>query len=508
MPCYNKWKHCSNNCRGQKASFRDHSYHIDDNKNAKAMNFLSLIRRKELVGGIALSNTGVQLAFFKERTKTSPAEIVVDEEPFPEGAIVGGKICDKDAVSATLKTLFKRVPNATSFYVVSISPENVYAKVLAFPPTVTDDKLQGAVQLAIEWELPFKREDVYIDFEKLDNLSQNEILLAACKKIVIDDYLLVLAHAGVNVVAIEWSTASIARAITHTKLPFITAIPDTKEDTITLFNEERLPCFTRTLPKEYIQNKESIDEEIRKIRDYYESAQGVMPDFVAWDTLSLAPEYEEIIRSTEHDTHRFFASIGAAVRGRLPREDDRHISLLPLNTQAMYESEKAIVFTAFLRNTTIGIACFFILAYIGVWVLMSTLQANASKNVLTLSTSEGRALALLEEAKIKEFNEFVRVAGTISTQTPQWSPLIEELQSLTSDNITISSMLIGSPESPIHLTGVAKNRAQLNLFKKTLEQTGTFKDIVLPLANLDQKENIPFSISISLRDPETVMFHK
>ena len=56
------------------------------------------------------------------------------------------------------------------------------------------------------------------------------------------------------------------------------------------------------------------------------------------------------------------------------------------------------------------------------------------------------------------------------------------------------------------ITGVSKDRETLNLFKKSLQESPYITGVELPINNLEQKENIPFSISFHLKDPSMLYY--
>ena len=56
------------------------------------------------------------------------------------------------------------------------------------------------------------------------------------------------------------------------------------------------------------------------------------------------------------------------------------------------------------------------------------------------------------------------------------------------------------------LTGISTDMETLNQFKKSLQSSTYLASIELPITNLEQKTDIPFSISFKLKDPNSLFY--
>ena len=138
---------------------------------------------------------------------------------------------------------------------VSIPADGVYLKVSAFPRTITGDKLKESMNLALEFQLPDKPEDIYAGWEKVEMSTQNEIVVATILRKPINEIVDALGSAGLRVVAVEFSALSICRSMeikddgtVSVKLPQASGVE-------VFVIKNKLPYFVRVLPKQFLSSK-------------------------------------------------------------------------------------------------------------------------------------------------------------------------------------------------------------------------------------------------------------
>jgi Tfp pilus assembly protein PilN len=244
-----------------------------------------------------------------------------------------------------------------------------------------------------------------------------------------------------------------------------------------------------------------LDDEIKKITLFYESNSGKVDQTLDFQQLEMK---KELCQSSPQSSE-WLISFGAAARGLLPRSQDVFISLMPIGTEEAYEHQKAKSFAEFIANLTIGLSIFFVLVFVSSWLLMNYLQQKSLSPILNnaeSATATGDISAL--ETRTKNLNALISTGSQIIKKTPLWSLVLEELKAKTSSDIYITSLSLPSPQSTFTISGIAKDRTKLNLFKKSLETSLLFANVVLPLNNLDMASNIPFSITLTLRDPSSI----
>lgn len=465
------------------------------------MNLLQFFTREEPIAGLEISDAVIRLALLELNKKEQVEIKTLIEEQLPEGAISGAVIKNQLHFTEALKKILKKIEPKIRYVIISLPADNVYSRLFSFPKTIEKEKIEETMKLVVDFQLPVNARDVYLDWEKVDAPRENEALLAALSKKIIDSYLQAFALVGLNVVAIEFHPLSFSRVIdVPPEKSVLIKIPGKEKVGIFIIKNNNLR-FSRILPGMFFSDKNSLDAEIEKIKEFYESEnKDPISDIIDDNGLKIVKIFEHPkIKKNNGD---WLISVGAAFRGLLPRAEDELISLMEVGTEKAYERQKAIVFARLISGVVVGLSLFFAAVFVGAWLLITSIQNNFNKQVsnLQLITSVPPDATELE-AKAKKINGLLEKTSSILQSIPQWSNLLEELKSRTVPGIFIANLSLPSPEGMLAINGVAQNRFQLNLFKKSLTESSFFSEVNLPLTNLEQKENISFSMTFRLKNP-------
>lgn len=462
------------------------------------MDITSFLTRAEKIAGLEISDSHIRLCFFAQDKKDAgPTISLQKEQALPKGAIVNGIVQDSEAVIKALALLLSALPQKIHFVIATIPAQAAYIKMFSFPKALQGKKLEETMDLTIGFQLPLRTEDVYLDWEGAGDPDSNEVILAAAKKPVIDAYIAALTAVKLNPVAIEPHIFAVLRAIDipsedHTLI----VDEETSSDILFWIAHKGTIQFVHSLPHRLAAQKE---EEIRKVLAFYEAERHVRPTVIrnmevsSSDTVKTKPGTQP--------TSDWFASIGAARRGIIPRAQDSLISLMPTGTVEAYRRRQAISFAEFLGNATIGIAGFFSIAFVGTWLLMSSLQQRTLIQIENLNALPISPDIVELEAHAKTLNNLTSAAHLSLQKIPLWSAVLEEVRKRSTQGIIVTNATFPSPEEILTITGTAANRDQLTAFKKTMEESVLFAEIALPSTNLELRESIPFSLSFKLKDP-------
>ena len=481
------------------------------------MNILNLLAKEKRMAGIEISDSVVRIAFLRPSKRsreekalaanTSDArgdELVLIEESIVPNIIENGIVTDASLLSKTLKDIWVRANLDTSYAVVSIPDDAIYSRVFSFPRSVEGTRLTDAMRLAIGFQLPMKTTELYLDWERTPGTkTTNEILLSTIPRNVVKDYVQALEGAGIKPLALESRLASIARAVkTETGKPML--VTEKSPDGITIFIlKNGVLRFSRTLPTHFFpENKR--EEEIRKIKASYEAEHGEPLTDYDHDKLEITDAYERHLMPEPRA--KWLIAVGALMRAEIPEGTDNLISLLPVGTEEAYSYQKMTTFVVLLRNLTIGVSVFFVLAFLGAYIFMLSVSENANRTVATLSSSSISAEVLAKEAWIGHINALTETAQALITTTPLWSIVLTEVNARIIPGITVSSFAAPSLTDKMSLVGIAKDRDTLNQFKKHLQDSLLFSEVEIPLTNLEQRGDIPFSASLRLKDPRALYY--
>lgn len=474
------------------------------------MNLIKIFTREEPIAGLEISETHIKLAFLALETPSKKVKNgspilrikALTEEPLPPGVIEGGVVLNPEALTASIIKLLKKSPTVR-YFIVSIPGDKVYQKVFTFPKTVQEERLIEAMKLATTFQLPFASETAYIDWEKLSSNEQNDVFLAAVPQPVIERFVLALARAGVKTVAIETRGMSLGRAMENGDQTML--VRDLGKTDLALYVlKSGIPRFGRILPASHI-HEDAASAEMEKIKKFYEVEwKESIPRVVDLDQVPLLPTLASELKHLGNtaDKTTWSVALGAALRGLLPRSEDTIVSILPVGTEEAYEYQKAAAFAKFIAHTAVGLALFWIAIFFGAWTLLSVIQENSNKELSALSQAPVSAENLALEDRAKQFNDIVAETHSILATFPSWSIIVEEIRTRIIPGISISMFGAPAPDGVLSLNGMAATRADLNKFKKSLEGSGMIAEVNLPITNLEQKANIPFSATFRMRDPQ------
>lgn len=465
------------------------------------MDITSFLTREEPIAGLEISDSHIRLCFFtKDKKGVGSTLSLQKEQELPSGTIHNGVIQDRQAVIKALASLFDALPQKIRYVLVTVPSQCTYIKIFSFPKAIQGKKLEETMGLTIGFQLPLHAEDIYLDWDATGDPSANEVILAAAKKTVIDEYIAILSAAKLNLVAIEPHILGVLRAIDIPAEDHTLITDESSADDILFWIAHKGTVqFMRSLPRRLIAQKE---EEIRKISAFYEAEHKVTPTLINLDRAAVRSDIKT--KSDTRPESSYLASIGAALRGTIPRAQDSLISLMPIGTVEAYKRHRAISFVEFLANTTVGISVFFSVAFIGTWILMSSLQQRTLVQIENLNALPISPDTADLETRAQTLNGLTSAAHQSLQKIPLWSTVIEEVHKRSAQGIIVTNATFPSPEDILTITGTAANREQLTAFKKTMEESALFTEVLLPATNLELREAIPFSLTFKLKDPMAI----
>lgn len=475
------------------------------------MNLFKFLTRNEPVLGMEISDSGIRLAFLhikKEKKGESKIEIkTLIETSLPNDAVISGKIKNRDIFLGTLSSLLKKIKPKIKYAVVSIPSDNVYSKLFSFPKTIGEEKLKETMHTISDFQLPHESKDIYSDWEEGKENDNYLAFLAASDKRIIDEYLGVILEAGISPIAIETHQMSIVRALKKAEKPYL-GLVSYRDGVLAFIFKNGIIRFSRFLPKTFA-DKKNFDAEVKKICDFYKAESGEaveISDFKDEKKAAKLGLAEGLILGQEANdaTNKWLVALGAAMRGVMPRSEDVLVSLMPIGTEEAYENQKALAFAKFISNAVVAVSIFFIIIYAANLLLMISIGKNFSNQISALNSAPMDHDIVELENDARNFNELIAKVNGVISAMPEWSPLLEELKSRSVDGIAVSNLSLPSPADQMTIVGTASNRGQLNLYRKSLEESSWLTGVNMPLTNLAQKENIPFSITFRLKDPSSL----
>ncbi|MCX6755023.1 MAG: pilus assembly protein PilM [Candidatus Nomurabacteria bacterium] len=478
------------------------------------MSIINLLIKEKRIAGIEINDSIIRIAYIRLSKKSisdiknnTKDELILIEEPVPENTISNGTIIDKDNLIKTLKKVWNNKELQNLYAIVSIPEDKIYSRIFQFPKDITKDKLKEAVDLAVDFQSPFKRDDVYLGWENEENHNlKNEVLLSAIYKKIADEYIDVLNKSGINILTLESHLASINRAI-ELNPEEKTLITKTNQDSITFFVlKNSFIKFSRTIPKNFTKQDNFLSNEVNKIKNSLETEDGEKIFELSLTECKIKNEYRKyktLTNETELQS-KWLIAMGAFVRGEIPKGKDNQISLLSVGMAEAYKYQKLKAFSTLIRNMIISVSLFFLFTFIVTYLFIFSFYQKINKTNINIAATSTDALE--KESLVRKTNSLTNAVQSILVKTPNWSILLEDIKGRTIQGIIISSLSIPSINDPMSMVGIAKDRNTLNNFKKSLEKSTYLTMVELPITNLEKKADIPFSISFNIKDPNLLYF--
>ena len=482
------------------------------------MNILDLLIKEKKLVGIEINDLVIRVAYSRPRKKikhvtideklTLPEdEIVLIEEPIQKNIIQDGLVVDHALLGKILKSIWKKEKLNKFYAIVSIPENKIYSRIFPFPKTVNSEHLKQAVELAIDFQLPFKKNDMYIGWENADmGTINNEVLISAIPKYITDSFVKAFDYADINVLVLESHIASITRSI-KLNPEETTLITKRNQNSISIFSlKNNLFKFSRIIPLIFIKDDESLINEVAKTKESLESELKENIYNLYFEKASLKDSYSNYPEINSANESKWLVCIGALMRGENTKGDDNQISLLPVGTAEAYKYQKAKTFVSLMRNMIIGVSIFFFSAFILSYLFIFSLSQTINNRSVSIPPQKISSDITEKESLVKRINELTITSKAILSNTPNWSILIDEIKYRTIDGIVISSFSAPSIGEVMSITGIARSRYLLNQFKETLQKSPYLTDVVLPINNLEQKGDIPYAITFRLKDPSMLYY--
>jgi len=171
--------------------------------------------------GIDIGHGVVKVVQLEKNIKSNDKLIGYGYYSFSPAAIdEHGVITDIEAVAkATYQLIQTHMVGSimTNRIAATIPSARTFTRILKLPP-INDDDLEKAVRAEAEQYIPVPIADLYIDYELTKHgEKENEVLMVATPRPVIDSYLQVFKALGLEVAAIEPSLTAVTRAISQSQ---------------------------------------------------------------------------------------------------------------------------------------------------------------------------------------------------------------------------------------------------------------------------------------------------
>lgn len=273
-----------------------------------------LVKKKPPLLGVDLSASSVKVLELSRAGEHYRVERYA-VEPMPQNAIVEHNITEVEQVAQAMGRAVKRSGSRLKHVALAVPGSHVISKVVTMPAGMSERDLQTQIEMEADRHIPYPLDEVNMDFQVLgptgEGSEQVNVLLAACRKEIVDDYVAVANGAGliplvvdIETYAMENACSLIARQLPGAGMEQTVAVLDVGATTTTInVMHSNRSVYTR----DHTFGGRQLTEEIqRRYGLSYEEAglakkQGGLPDNYQTDVLRPFMEAmcQEIMRALQ-----------------------------------------------------------------------------------------------------------------------------------------------------------------------------------------------------------------
>lgn len=169
--------------------------------------------RSPALVGIDISSTAVKLLELSRSDRRYRIESWVIEFLPPE-AVRDKQITDNDAVTNAIRRALERSGCKLKHAAAAVAGSAVITKIMTLPSGLSEDDLEGQVQVEAAQFIPYPLEDISLDFYVLGNRGTElvDVVMAACRTETVDARVGAIEAAGLTMEKVDVEAFAIARA--------------------------------------------------------------------------------------------------------------------------------------------------------------------------------------------------------------------------------------------------------------------------------------------------------
>jgi type IV pilus assembly protein PilM len=137
-------------------------------------------------------------------------------EPLPQNAVVEHAITEVEQVAEAVERAVKRSGTRLKHAAVAVPAAHVITKIIKMAANMTDQERQTQIEMEADHYIPYPLDEVNLDYCVLgvseSNAEEADVLMAACRKEVVDDYLAVIQRPGLQPHVVDVETFAMENA--------------------------------------------------------------------------------------------------------------------------------------------------------------------------------------------------------------------------------------------------------------------------------------------------------
>lgn len=172
-------------------------------------------RKKPPLIGIDISSSAIKVLELSKQGEHYRVERYA-VEPLPQNAVVEHKIAEVEQVASAVQRAVKRSGTRLKHVAVAVPAIHVITKTIRMPAKMTDEERHAQIEMEADHYIPYPLDEVNLDWSVLgpceNNPEEVDVLMAACRKEIVDDYVAVVQEPGYIPVVVDVETFAMENA--------------------------------------------------------------------------------------------------------------------------------------------------------------------------------------------------------------------------------------------------------------------------------------------------------
>ena len=508
--------------------------------NAKSKFNLEKIKKilapQEEIGAIEINNRVVKAFYFSNNGELNIRASAI--LPVENSTINNGYVQNEASLTKTLidlKKALNRNKRVSPYIVLSLPAQNFFTSILSIPKLSDKSSFEEAVKLNLRLRSPISLENAFLDWENIEEskLDNNETIFAAVgDKNNINKYLNCLSKAGFKVIAVEKPALGILRFIkqfAYTDEQYLVINIDrdgidlvvSQSNNLIFYDFSSLTEVAKSDLDNNLSNKDFmifLNKKVGQVVNFCQARQNaclkkfflfsIIPDIknelitslttnLGLEPLSL--KNEKLVKISEE----WYGVMGSAVRGTIPRSQDKIVSLMQTGTEKDYIQNQTLNFISMWTKISCTVFIALVLIFHGLSsmffepVEVSLIQenkiVNSDQNILKTKITN-------LEKKVDLFNTDIVRFAAIANKKTGWETKMDFVFNLAKKNqINILKMFVSNESKNVTLQGSSPSQVKIGNFKDDIQNTNNFSNITSPLESISSDgDNYYFSIKFTL----------
>lgn len=489
--------------------------------------FAHIIRPRIEIGGLDISDG--KLVFVSIHPESN--KITQVSNKIPDGVIEGGVIKDAQAFSKALEELHKSITTKKKKYipiVAIISDGNSYTQTITLP-MLSGKALNEAADLNMQMISPVEYEKTYHDWEIIEKpqspSGEIDVVASFIEKGIIDALCVALKKAYFIPIAVEQRTVSCARCInqltdTSPNAPYGLLHVGGDGVSFALVRWGHV-FFTNTiLWNSFTHNQNSREisfsdfsttliQGMQRVLNYYTSrspdplstlflvAPGLESNIIEMLSKHLSFPIQSVTLKEYELEKDAFVALGGALRGKLPRSKDTHMSLAPQGTEIEFAHSQVISFISLWKEIVALMCAVVLVAGTITFAFLRTLAYENAKSLAAISLGQNMQELRDKKEEAQQFNMHIDRALKAKSEQTRWAGIISAIYQKAGTNVRIDRFYAQSITLPVLINGRAQSEQSALEFKAALALLPELKNIDLPVTSITKTEDGRVSFRLS-----------